>query len=251
MFEPRRFLERTLASFSPNAYGEIVEDEPFRRTFSHFLKVVLLCSVLLSLLLFVAFFVYQDVAQTRIAQFTNVTIDAAVRTDDRVVLFEKPLVVFDTIGVNLTDERLLFGEEALSYRPYYWFGERVIDYDDLRNPLEYGASAGRILALFFWPSVAIWSSLYLLVKEILLIVCCSFLGLLLPRLFAHRIPYPRAVQVGFLAGVPMVVVDFVLFSFYRSFWIPFGVYLIVYALGIAVVAEHNLKKPSKKGVWKK
>jgi len=237
----KAFLLRMLQSCNPNTYASLA-DEKKRSTLRHFFTEFGILFLIMALLFIPAFYLNADVFGERLSAFSSADLDGNFTSVAPITLLERPRIVFDENATSAGGAWVTFGNDALFYKRFFWFGDTTIRYDDFRNLTTLDSNLVAVFAIFILPAIIFWSGVYILFKMLILIKLFAFLGWLLVGSFKQSVSYARAMQIAFYAAIPSLLIEMLLFPFWRSAWVSLLIYLVFFILGIALVSERKLKK---------
>jgi len=224
----------------PDAYGHLSQ-EHLRTSIRHFIFTFLWLFLILAVLFIPAFFLSVPGMEARFAQFDTFELNGSFEAGEPILLLETPHIIYDENASDASGAQIVFGQDEIYYKAFYWFGQRAIDYDTLRDPSDLDSRLVFFLALFIWPALIFWSGLYVLIKMLLIIVLFALFGWAFVMMLNHTIPLRRSFKVALYAAVPALTVEMILLPFWYNGWLPFIIYLVFYAVGLALVSQRRHK----------
>jgi hypothetical protein len=236
-----------LKTLNPDSYPKLCEEFEVADAAKQFLFTFILLSVVMLLLFIPAVLIGAPRLQQAMASFDSFSLGGNFSASVPVVLLRAPLVVVDLReNATLTDQTLLFTKSDIQWRRWYLFGRDSVSWDEVRNAKAYSENAYTAVFLFLIPSLAFWLGLFLLLKDLLLILLFGLLAFLVPRLWRFRISPGDSLKVSFFASSIMLFVEMILFPFVRIPWLSPLLFLIFLAVGIALVGDRDLSERQRR-----
>ncbi|MBR9702501.1 hypothetical protein GOV10_00560, partial [Candidatus Woesearchaeota archaeon] len=121
----KSFALRLLQSCNPNTYASLT-DEKKKSTLKHFFTEFGILFLLMAVLFVPAFYLHADDLATRLSAFTSADLDGNFSSEAPVTLIERPRITFDSNAASARGSWVVFGNEALFYKQYFWFGDTAI-----------------------------------------------------------------------------------------------------------------------------
>ncbi|MEK6962823.1 MAG: DUF1189 family protein [Nanoarchaeota archaeon] len=237
----RDYFSLFLKSFNPRSYkfladrflNDVVRYWFFLLVFSFAVMLILFIPILATL---------SSDLQEKANQIDDFSMDGHITLTKPLVLIQDPLILMDFNRTYPTNEKVLITKDSLFFKKYYWFEyEQVVfsDIKNLRNPEAIGLMA--FAALLIIPSLLLLVFLVFLIKDSLIVLVIAALGFAAAYLLKYRVSFGKSVRIAIFAGTLLVFLEFALFPFWRSFWIPFLIFVIYYGMAIAQVGEEKFE----------
>ena len=234
-------LQRVLQTLNPNNYSELSQ-EGLATTIKHFFVQYGLLLIILAILFIPAYFLYAATLPETMSSFDNATIDALFSSQEPIVLLQKPRIIFDEDAENAQGAQLVITENVTYYNKFYWFGKRTIDHDDLTNLQSTENPFLFLLAIFLLPAIIFWSGMYVLAKTLILILLFAVLSWAFIGAFKQSITFTKTLQVGFYASLPVIIIEMLLFPFWRGFWVFLVLFTVLFILGVLLLSERKTRR---------
>ncbi|HLD05009.1 MAG TPA: DUF1189 family protein [Candidatus Nanoarchaeia archaeon] len=228
-------------SFNPRSY-KFLADRFMRDSVKYWFWMFVLSFIVMLVLLVPILFTLSGDLQEKANQIDDFYLDGHVSLSKPLVLVEDPLVVMDFNRTYPTNEKVLITKESLFFNKYYWFGgEQVVfkDVKNLRSPEAVALMA--FLAVLIVPSLLMLAFFAYLVKSSLVVLLVASLGWGISHGLKYKVSFTKSLRVAIFAGTVLVFLELVLFPFWRSFWLPFVLFLIYYILGVVQVGEEKFE----------
>ena len=234
-------IQRIIYTLNPNNYSELSQ-ETIPQTLKHFFTQFGLLLLILAVLFIPAYFLYATSLPDTMASFDNATIDGLFNAQEQVVLLNKPYVVFDEQATSAQGAQLVITENKTYYNAYYWFGKRSIEHDDLTNLQSTNNPFLFFFAIFLLPAIIFWAGMYVLVKTLVLVLLFAILAWAIIGAFKQSITFTKTLQVGLYASLPVIIIEMILFPFWRGFWLYLLLFTVLFVIGVLLLSERKIRK---------
>ncbi len=238
-----RFTQRLvllLKTLNPDSYAGLCAQLKLGDAVRQFLFTFLFLFALMLLLLVPAAVVDAPLLRSRLASFDSFAVGGNFSAARPVTLVAQPRVVVDLSGnASLDGASVLFSDEGVSWKRWLLFGESSRPWSALTDAKRAPAGTYLFLLLFLAPSIAVWAGLLFLVKDALLVILFGLLAWLLPHLWRVRLSAANGFKLALFAATVMMVVELLLFPFWRTWWLPLLLYAVFLAIGVALVGERD------------
>lgn len=252
----QRFLTY-LKTLNPEMYQELCSELSFLQAFIQFLFNFGMLFLVMLLLFIPAVIIGAPKLQEAVSEFDTFVLDGNFSAPRPIQLFETPRVAVDlSENATMDREQLLITKEGLVWKRWYLFGETVKSWSEIQDGKNVAEGFYLFVLVFLLPAFAFWVGVFLLGKYLLIAFFFSLLAFFIPRLFRFFISFSDALKVSLFAATLMATVEMLLFPFYRMFWLPFCLYLLLLSIGVALVADRHLDgaprktKPRHHDLWK-
>lgn len=239
--EWKEYFSLFAKSFNPRSYG-FLADRFLADTLRYGLFLFVFSFGIMLILFIPILATLSSDLQEKANQIDDFSLDGHVTLTRPVVIIKDPLVLMDFNRTYPTDEKVLITKDSLFFKKYYWFGDEQVVFSDiknLRNPEAIGLMA--FAATLIIPGLLLLVLLVFLIKDSLIILAIASLGFVVANLLKHQLSFSKSVRLAVFSGTLLVFLEFVLFPFWRSFWVPFLVFLVYYGLSIAHVGKERFE----------
>lgn len=239
--EWRDYFSLFLKSFNPRSYRFLADR--FSSDVLRYWLFLFVFSFVVMLILFIPLLAtLSSDLQEKANQIDDFSLDGHVTLTKPLVIVKDPLILMDFNRTYPTNEKVLITKDALFFKKYYWFGDEQVVFSDiknLRNPEAVSLMA--FAALLIIPSLLFLVFLVFLVKDSLIVLVVAALGFAVANLLKYRVSFSKSVRIAVFTGTLLVFLEFVLFPFWRSFWIPFLIFVVYYGMALAQVGEEKFE----------
>ncbi len=232
-----------LQSFNPYAYPHLTEKR-FSFAMRYFCVLLFFTLIATFILLIPALFMIPQYAQSRAANFDTLALQLDMHFTTPFVIAADPLIVADT-NTSMRDATILLSNDALYYKSFILFGkEQRIPLDktlDLKNDPSLAQSVGMVFFLLS-PALFFWAFVFLSIYYWIMIALTFIIGLLLVWILRFSIRPSRIFKVALYASTIMILIQLLLFPFYRLFYIPLIAYWLLFILVLLTLRDSETPK---------
>jgi hypothetical protein len=238
----KNYFYTIFRSLNPESYVELT-DHDVGRAIKYFFFVILISSVIMFLLFIPAMWDTSSLLNEKVKNFDNLDINFSIKLGESFILLDDPLIrVSDSANsINITNEKLLVTEEGVAYRQFFFFGkETLFEWDkdvDLKETL-FDSSLNRIL-LFLAPSLFIWGTLSAMLYYIVIILFTYILSMVIIWILGMRMSWDKTLKAAIYSSTIMIIVQMLVFPFYRLFIIPLILYWLLYVIVIILIKDET------------
>lgn len=236
-------------TLNPYNYQELSEHK-FLTLLKYYFFVIFF-SVMVMFLLLVPYFYYTgNHISDGAAHFDNLTIKSDFQLKESFNILSDPVIRFDSLNTNLTDEFVLITPDMVSYRHYLIFG------DTRQIPLSSGvdvASSERARTLislgilFLLPALFFWAVVFSLVYFTVIIFLTYVLILILAGIFNIDSTLLKLLKLCVFASTPFIFLQLILMPFFRIFLLPLAAYWILVFIVVFLWHDTQSKNVSHGG----
>jgi len=231
-------------SFNPRSYTNLCKELRTGRAILQFFFTFLLLFVIMVIILVPVLLFAADKMQERLNTFDEFELGGTFEADLPITLLSRPLVRVDFNNATLDKELVLLTKEGIEWRRWFFFGSASRSWDETNDVRELPPGFLFPLILFVTPAIAFWAGAILLIKYIILINLFGSLSLLAFRFTKVKVPFSDGFKVALLAATPMML-EMLLFPFYRAWWIAPIIYIIFLIIGLYFVGKSGWNGPSE------
>ncbi len=252
-----KFTERLvtfLKTLNPDAYGKLASELSLLETWKQFFFNYLLIFVIMLFLFVPAVLFGASTLQEQLASFDEFELDGNFSASRPIVLMDGPDIVVD-LSENRTikGEEILFTEDGIQWKRFLLFGKAEKSWDEVKDLTDTSDAALFALLLFVAPSLAFWVGILYLAIYLITIIIFGVVAYLVPKIWRHKLSFKNALKLSIFASTVMMLIELWLLPFYRNWWLPFLIYLVFLAIGIALVGDRELsgegRKKKKHDIW--
>jgi len=241
-------LVALLKTLNPNAYDKLCKNFSLLDAWKQFFFNYSILFALMLLLFVPAVLFGASGLQEKLASFDTFTVNGNVSAGEPVVLLRAPDIVVDlTDDASMTNERVLFTKQGVSWKEWLLFGQTSKTWDELTDLTSASQDTLFLVLLFLVPSFAFWAGVLFLICYFSIVLVASVFAFLLPRVWRHKITYVTSLKLCLFAATIMMAVELLLLPFYRNWWLPVLLYVVFLAIGIALVGDRELSSERKDG----
>jgi len=179
---------------------------------------------------------------TTMEEVESFSLDATISASHPVTILSSPDVVLDLNHTGKSAHDYVLSGEGVYYPRFFFFGNKYVAWDDLRNIKQPTETRDRFLfgvLLFMLPSIIFWVGLWSILKLFLVFVFLIMIGYTMPRFVSHRMSFSETVKAATLAmpSVMFIGVGLAPILPQALWWWGFFLTLGVFAVSIFILSE--------------
>ncbi len=228
------FAAKTL---NPDQYEGLCRDLTLRQTWSQFLFTFGLLFLVAILLSIPAAFLEVPKLQGRLSSFDTLELGGNYSSTQPITLLAHPHIIADLRDEpDLSSGSVILTRQGITGR---WLFSPLSGTWEERRDLA-GASRGLLLSLllFLAPSILFWLGLVTLLGTLAFVLLFGFLGGVVPRVWRHLLPFSTALKVSLFSSTPLLIA-WLLLPFRWGWWLGPLLFLLFFAIGLALVGERE------------
>lgn len=239
-------LTTLLQTLNPDAYTKLCAQLRLRDTIKQFFFNFFAIFILMLLLLIPGVLIGAPQLEQRMHTFQDSWIDGNFTAAEPIVLISDPKIIVDlSENATLGKEKLLITQGGVEWKRYYFFGKTTREWTDIQNVKDISSGFYTAIILFLAPSIAFWFGIVFILKYLIMAFIFGTLAFFIPKLWRHAISYNNAIKVALYSTTAMMLIEMILFPFYRISWLPIALFFIFLVIGITLVGDRDIT-PTKK-----
>lgn len=239
-------LSVLLQTLNPDAYSKLCAQMRLRDAFKQFFFNFIAIFILMLLLLIPGVLIGAPQLEQRIHTFQDSWIDGNFSATEPITLISDPKIIVDlSQNATLGNEKLLITTAGLEWKRYYFFGKTTKEWTNLRNVRDIPSGFYIAIILFLAPSIAFWFGILFIIKYLCMALLFGTLGFFIPKLWRHVLSFDNAIKVALYSTTVMMLIEMILFPFYRISWLPIALFFIFLIIGITLVGDRDITATKK------
>jgi len=233
-------------TLNPSNYSELSE-QPFSVVLKYYFFIVIFGVLVMSLLFIPTLYSMNRYFSEDLAHFQTLNVTTSFDVKESFNLLSDPVIRFEQVPRNLTNELFLITSQDVSYKKYLFFGT-VISHPLSSGVDVAGSSAAKnliVLGIFFMiPSLIFWCAVLFLVYFAIIILLMYIVSLVIVALARVNINLFTLLKLCIFASTIMIFVQLFSMPFVRVFWFAI---LLYFALVLFVLLLFNADAKHNRG----